>query len=151
MDICIVLRPFILLSLLTVAAITDIFKHRVSNHIIAAGFVAEFLVHMLSKPVVEPDELGVSILFILICFALFVLRLLGGADVKLYALCVFTYPDETGFRIICLSLIIGACYALLVKFKTVYTCDRGYISLFHSADVIPMSAAILAGTLLAVI
>ncbi len=118
MDICVdILRPVILLSLLTVAAVTDVLKHKVSNHIIAMGFIAESAVHILSKPVLDCGQLGYAVLFIIILFMLFALHLMGGADVKLYALCVFTYPNETGLRIICLSVIIGALYALPVLLK----------------------------------
>ena len=102
MEALMILRPVILISLLTVAAVTDILRHRVSNCIIAAGFILEATVHLVSGAAVDNEALSLSVLFVIFVFMLFVLRLIGGADVKLYALCVFTYPNETGLKIISL-------------------------------------------------
>ena len=172
MDIYVVLRPVILLSLLTVAAVTDVLKHKVSNQVIALGFIAESAVHLLSKSGIESEQLGYAVLFIIILFILFAMRLMGGADVKLYALCIFTYPNETGLRIICLSVIIGALYAVPILMKQGSLAAR-YVSLFRyimsftginpsgsASDMaitggayssVPMAAFILAGAVLAVI
>ncbi len=114
MDISLVLRPFILLSLLAVAAVTDLLRHRVSNYIIAIGFIVEAIVHLFFSPVISREPFGLAVLFILVLFILFSMRLVGGADVKLYILCIFTYPNETGLRIICLSMIIAAVYSLVL-------------------------------------
>lgn len=128
MDISLVLRPFILLSLLAVAAVTDLLKHRVSNNILAIGFIVEAAVHMLSKPVISREALGLSVLFIIVLFILFSVHLIGGADVKLYILCTFTYPNEISLRIICLSVVAGAVYALFIMLKQGSAAER-YIRL----------------------
>lgn len=117
MDISLVLRPFILLSLLAVAAVTDLLRHRVNNLLLALGFTVEAAVHLLFRPVISRESVGLAVLFILVLFILFTLRLMGGADVKLYALCVFTYPNETGLRIICLSMLIAAVYSLILMLR----------------------------------
>ena len=173
MEALMILRPVILISLLTVAAVTDILRHRVSNCIIAAGFILEATVHLVSGAAVDNEALSLSVLFVIFVFMLFVLRLIGGADVKLYALCVFTYPNETGLKIISLSVFIAAFYAVYVaarfgtkgRFTRLCRYMSGIVSTgvsagtagayiedlgAHDAKLVPMAAFICAGAILAV-
>lgn len=158
MDIFQTLRPTVLLGLLTIAAVTDIKQHRVSNIIIATGLIAEGLVHVLSHPVIAGQDLSISLLFIMVLFILFVLRLIGGADVKLYALCIFTYPNETGFRIICLSIISAAVYSLYIMLKPVPAAQQPdglgvYADKSGRPDkaIVPMAVFIFAGAIMAAV
>lgn len=138
MDISLVLRPFILLSLLAVAAVTDLIKHRVSNHVLAIGFIIEAGIHMLSKPVISREPLGLAMLFILVLFILFSMHLIGGADVKLYILCVFTYPNEVSLRIISLSVLVGAVYAVIIMMRQGQAAER-YIRLARYVNCLIVS------------
>ena len=151
MDISLVLRPFILLSLLAVAAVTDLLRHRVSNLLLAIGFMVEAAVHLLVTPEISREPLGLAVLFILVLFILFTLRLIGGADVKLYALCIFTYPNETGLRIICLSMLVAAAYSLVLMLRQGNAVNRyirllRYVSSLLSAGVSTGTAAVAAET-----
>lgn len=156
MDMFQTLRPIVLLGLLTIAAVTDIKQHRVSNIIIITGLLTEGLVHILAHPVIASQDLCISLIFIMALFVLFVLHLIGGADVKLYALCVFTYPNETGFRIICLSIISAAIYSLYIMLKAVPAARQFeglgvYADKLDSPDktTVPMAVFICVGAMVA--
>ena len=50
------------------------------------------------------------LLFILVLFFTFTMKLMGGGDVKLYALLAFSIPNETGFNIMVFSMLLAAIY-----------------------------------------
>ena len=114
MEIFALLRPVILLGILAVAAVTDVIRHRVGNRLLLAGVLLETAVHIAVPGSIEPDILGCYAVFLAALFVLFVMRLLGGADVKLYALCMLTYPNDTGFRIAAISVIAAAVWSVYV-------------------------------------
>lgn len=156
MDMFQMLRPIVLLSLLTIAAVTDIKQHRVSNLIIVTGLLSEGLVHILAQPSIDGQDLRMSLMFIMVLFILFVLHLIGGADVKLYVLCVFTYPNGTGLRIIYLSIVSAAVYSLYIMLRYMPAADKveglgGYIAKLDSSDktMVPMAVFICAGAIVA--
>lgn len=107
----------IMLGFLAVAAVTDILTHRISNLLLFTCFVMELAVHITVHPQVEPEPLGLSCCFVALLFVLFVLGMLGGADVKIYALCVFTYPDSRGLRLITVSVLLSAVYSAYVLIR----------------------------------
>lgn len=111
MEILALLRPVILLSVLAVAAVTDVIKHRVGNRLLLAGALLETAVHIAAPVNADPDILGCYAVFLAVLFVLFVMRLLGGADVKMYALCMLAYPDDTGMRLIGISLVLAALWS----------------------------------------
>jgi len=114
MDIFIILRPLILLSVLAVASITDVKSRQVDNSIILLGFAAELAVHLLSRPSFEALSLFYLIAYLMLMFVLFCFGLTGGADFKLYALCAFAYPNNTGLSLTVISIILAAGYAIAV-------------------------------------
>ncbi len=151
MSIYTVLRHIVLLSLLTVAAVTDLTSHKVNNPVTAAGFAAEGAIHLISPPKIQEAELTLGLMFILIIFMLFVFHLIGGADVKLYSLCVFTYPDSTGLRIIAVSIVLAAVYSVFLIFRenqvSSHCVSAGSTEKLglHSRAAVPMAAFICAG------
>lgn len=114
MEILALLRPVILLSILAVAAVTDVLKHRVSNKLLLAGMLLEATVYAAAPVNAEPGIIGCYIVFLGAVFILFVMRLLGGADVKLYALCMLSYPNSTGMKLITASVITAAVWSVCV-------------------------------------
>lgn len=135
------LRPMLLLGTLAIAAVTDVLKHKISNLLVFTCFAAETAIYVLAALVSEPvtfiaaQPLAYSCCFILLLFILFIFGMTGGADVKLYALCIFTYPDELGLRLIVVSVLLGAAYSLFVLIRYGLLRER-MIHLFNFALVL---------------
>jgi|GEM_PF-3554744 len=169
MDIFIILRPLILLSVLAVASITDVKSRQVDNSIILLGFAAELAVHLLSRPSFEALSLFYLIAYLMLMFVLFCFGLTGGADFKLYALCAFVYPNNTGLSLTVISIILAAGYAIAVlAVKAVFAekmirlkgmsglCVSGDKLMFSykenvdKSDYIPMAVCIFAAAVLCI-
>ena len=169
MDIFIILRPLILLSVLAVASITDVKSRQVDNSIILLGFAAELAVHLLSRPSFEALSLFYLIAYLMLMFVLFCFGLTGGADFKLYALCAFAYPNNTGLSLTVISIMLAAGYAIAVlAVKAVFAekmirpkgmsglCVSGDKLMFNyranvdKSDYIPMAVCIFAAAVLCI-
>lgn len=169
MDIFIILRPLILLSVLALASITDVRSRQVDNSIILFGFAAELAVHMLSRPSFGALSLFYLIVYLMLMFVLFCFGLTGGADFKLYALCTFVYPNNTGLSLTVISIMLAAGYAITVlAVRAVFTekmmrlkwlsglCVSGNKLMFSyrknvdKADHIPMAVCIFAAAVLCI-
>ena len=134
MSILTVLRPLTLLSVLVTAAVTDAAHHKVYNSLILAGTFAEGFLFWVDPMPIDPISLTYSISFILLTLILFYMGLMGGADVKLYMLTAFAYPDGNSVRIIGLSVVFGTVYGIWQYRKK--RCER---------SMIPMAVFIFAG------
>ena len=150
MDIFIILRPLVLLSVLAVASITDVRSRQVDNSIILLGFAAELTVHLLSRPSLEALSLFYLIAYLMLMFVLFCFGLTGGADFKLYALCAFAYAITVlAFKAVFTEKVMrpkglsGLCVSgnkLMFSYKE--NVDK--------ADHIPMAVCIFAAAVLCI-
>ena len=116
------IRPLILLALLAAAACTDLKRHKVYNFLIITGFGAETFVYLTGTRhagvprglACEPYPLVYIAGFLLVLCILYRRKMLGAADVKLYALVGCTYPDGTGLRAMVYSVLLAGAAAVLL-------------------------------------
>ena len=131
------LRPLILLSVLAAAAATDTARRKVYNILILAGFAGEAVMYLYEPPAVESKALVYLALFIAMLIAFFCLKMLGAADVKLYMLIAFAYPNAAGLKCAAISIVLSAAFI----------CTASILR-HQMPKSIPMGIFIFAGTLL---
>ncbi len=105
------LRTFIVMSTLATASVTDIMHHKVYNRLLLTAAVCISMLHVLYRPVPQAVPLGFCCAFLAVLVLLHTRRMIGGADIKLYLLTTFAWPDERGLRIICCSLAAAAVFS----------------------------------------
>lgn len=114
MELSAVLRSFVLLGILATAAVTDAAENKVYNVLTGAGAICELVVYAAFPYAAEPEALIYECSFLAVLMMFFCMRKIGGADVKLYLLTVFAYPNSSGLDIIVYSVLAAGSYGVLV-------------------------------------
>lgn len=102
------------IALLSIAVILDLRDYRVNNCIIVFGWVWSLILAILSGGIEEIMSWSAScILPVLILLPLFILRGLGGADVKLFSVIGCFWGMDKTLIVMMYSFFIGAVLALV--------------------------------------
>lgn len=105
----------------------DIYSYKVKNQIILFGFLIGALLLVLQNGIAAAGKgLFSMVILFLILFPIFVMQVLGAADIKLYLLLGFLLGFQQTCGCILVSLAIGAIYSLL---KMLYY--RNFLERFH--------------------
>lgn len=157
-------------SVTAVAAATDMHSRIIPNWLVVAGIVLGFglNVYLYGWPGLLAASLGFA-LALLVYVPLFVLRAMGGGDVKLMAAVGALAGPKDWFTIFIFASVLGAVFAIgllmarksmgpvfanighiignLVRFRAPYA-DRPQLDISHpGATTMPHGVAIAAGTL----
>jgi len=157
------LKPALVLLITGISAFTDLSCSRIYNKVLAPGFIAAAALHIIDRAEISADRAAYIIIFITALFICFVLRLIGGGDVKLYAFIFFIYPDPRGFYITFLSAAAAGVFALWTAAKPAGKTKKaglthrirgpGIYSIIRDSEriVIPMGAFIFLASLAVII
>lgn len=101
------LQNFVLLFILSAAAVSDFRQHTVPNRLILAGTAASLFLTAVYEPATLFLSLAAPVCLILCLIPLHVLRMAGGADIKLAAFILLCALPERGGRILLISIFIA--------------------------------------------
>ena len=124
MELSGILRPLVLLGVLASAAVTDAARKKVYNILTGAGAVCIASVYALFPYAAEPEALMYECAFIAVLMVFYSRKMIGGADVKLYLLTIFAYPDSVGLDIIACSVAAAGIYALCIIAKSIVRGEK---------------------------
>ncbi len=123
---CLRVILFILVTLF--ASVSDLLHHKIPNLAIFLGASAGAVLNVIFSVRADGQSLFYSISFIIILIFLFSKGLIGGGDVKLYAVLVLIYPNRISELIIFYSMLFAGVFAV---FKLIYACHgKEFLSLF---------------------
>lgn len=135
------------LSLLVVAVYTDIKKGKIYNMIMVSGFIAAYgLIYLEggSKRCLEAFQHS-GVLF-LVLFLLFLIKGIGGGDVKLMVLLTVLFP-ENGFSMCVTSFLISGLFIIIRmgyrKLKKEIVYKRGETIRFSIAIAIAFAVQVI--------
>ena len=148
MNICLYFRTLVLLCVLAVAAVTDTVSHKICNRLTATGFLFILLSYLVGRPEADPVAVGYGLMFIFTLILFFVLRMLGGADVKLYMLILFAFPNRQGLNVMILSVLLCAVWPFLQAAGGIAAGGRISGALIYARQPIPMGLFIFAASCL---
>ncbi len=104
---------FLSLTLLSMAAVTDIQSFRISNRLIASGFIVGFFFQTFESGMkgIGIFLLNVSIPVILF-YLLFLIRALGAGDIKLFSMIGGIWGFQILLHTVVVSFLVGAGMSL---------------------------------------
>lgn len=106
------LKELVLCICLSIGGMSDIFKGRVRNVLLILAFAAIAGIRLMGKEGLL-ISLAVAVLTIVASFPLFRKRLMGAADIKLFALILFAFPSFFGLEILFISFITALLHTAL--------------------------------------
>ncbi len=104
---------FILLSLLTGAAATDIFRGRILNLWLLPAAATGFLIHISGRGSAWGPAWKTGAAAVLALLACYLIRAVGAGDVKLLLTASLFLPAEGFLRLVVSSFVIAAAFAVL--------------------------------------
>lgn len=104
------ISAIIFLIVSAICSITDVKKRHIDNRVLMAGTAASAISFFITGTHVDMRALVYMLLFVLVLFFTFIMRMMGGGDIKLYAFLCFSIPNETGLKILVLSMVMSAFY-----------------------------------------
>ena len=114
----VILRYAVLIFILTLAAVSDLKTYTVKNSLIAAGLAAGILMNVITRgPEGLWDSAAGIIIPVLILFVLFVLRMLGAADIKLFSVAGAFLGTRGALAVIVFSFLSGGIISLILMIK----------------------------------
>ena len=105
---------------------TDTQYGKIENPVIGIGYVLAFLLAYCEGGILETvTSIKASLMMILILFILFILKGLGGGDIKLFSVIAAFYP-EIGFQVVVLSYVVAGIFIFIRSIYRVITQQIGY-------------------------
>lgn len=103
----------IFLIISSICAVTDTAKRHIDNKILLAGTITTAIAFLIKAPNIEIRALTLMLLFVCVLLFAFIMRFMGGGDVKLYAFLTFSMPNGRGLNIMIFSMILAAAYGII--------------------------------------
>lgn len=120
-----IIRYLIILILLFRTVYTDFKEDKIRNKDLVICLILGLMISVLNGKIVEMETIGISFLVVLSLFPLFLLKGLGGGDIKLFAVLTFFYKRKI-LWIIIVSFFIGGIIGIIqiiyqkIKKKEIY-------------------------------
>lgn len=105
------------------ASLSDLYYYKVSNVVICIGLTLGLLYRLEMEGILGliPWVIGILVPFFL-CFILYLFRMAGAADIKLFSVIGSLYSVKFCFKVMAVSLLIGGLLSIM---KLIY-CRNGY-------------------------
>lgn len=117
------LKELVLCICLSIGGMSDIFRGSVRNVLLILAFAAIAGIRLMGKEgLLVP--LAVAALTMAASFPLFRKRLMGAADIKLFALILFAFPSFFGLEILFISFLTALLHTALRLIRQ--GCGRGH-------------------------
>ena len=109
------LRRLFLLTLLLAEAWSDVSEGRISNKALFSGFAFTGALNCFARPEVSMEALLYALSVIAVLLLLRRFRLVGGGDIKLLMLIIWTFPGKEGLMVILFSFPAAFLLRMFIK------------------------------------